>query len=74
MQHLSLLAFDKERCKPFFDRLTDLFHEHHHSADQDAEGYEVLLYKVHRPYTNGMLVTPAITFGRLLGSALANRS
>ena len=25
-------------------------------------------------YTNGMLVTPAITFGRLLGSALANRS
>ena len=55
MQHLSLLAFDKERCKPFFDRLTDLFHEHHHSAEQDAEGYEVLLYKVHRPYTNGML-------------------
>ena len=25
-------------------------------------------------YTNGMLVTPAITFGRLLGSALAKRS
>ena len=25
-------------------------------------------------YTNGMLVTPAITFGRLLGSALARRS
>ena len=55
MQHLSLLAVDKARGKPFFDRLTDLFHEHHHSADQDAEGYEVLLYKVHRPYTNGML-------------------
>jgi fumarate reductase flavoprotein subunit len=25
-------------------------------------------------YTNGMLVTPAITFGRLLGSALSSRS
>ena len=25
-------------------------------------------------YTNGMLVTPAITFGRLLGSALAKRT
>ena len=25
-------------------------------------------------YTNGMLVTPAITFGRLLGSTLARRS
>ena len=38
--------------------------------------------RTHRPapiatppaYTNGMLVTPAITFGRLLGSALAGRS
>ena len=55
MQHLSLLAFDKESCKPFFDKLTDLFHEHHQSADQDAEGYEKLLYRVHRPYTNDML-------------------
>ena len=25
------------------------------------------------PYTNGMLVTPAITFGRLLGSTLATQ-
>ena len=55
MQHLALLAFDKERCKPFFDRLTELFHEHHHSSKQDPEGYEELLYRVHRPYSNDML-------------------
>ena len=54
MQHLALLAFDKERCKPFFDRLTELFHEHHHS-EQNPERYEELLYRIHRPYTNDML-------------------
>ena len=55
MQHLALLAFDKERCKPFFDRLTELFHEHHHSSEQNPERYEELLYRIHRPYTNDML-------------------
>ena len=55
MQHLALLAFDRERCKPFFDRLTELFHEHHHSPSQNPEGYEELLYRIHRPYTNDML-------------------
>ncbi|GIS41703.1 MAG: hypothetical protein Ct9H90mP14_1590 [Methanobacteriota archaeon] len=54
MQHLALLAFDKERCKPFFARLTELF-RHHHSSKQNPEGYEELLYRIHRPYTNDML-------------------
>ena len=44
MQHVALTMFDKERCAPFFDNLTNYFHEHHHSAEQDAEGYEELLY------------------------------
>jgi len=37
MQHIALTSFDKERCRPFFDRLTEYFHEHHHSEEQDAD-------------------------------------
>lgn len=55
MQHVALLAFDKEKCKPFFDRLTELFYEHHHSEMQDSEEYEKLLYMVKKPYDNNML-------------------
>ncbi len=45
MQHVALSIFDKELCQPFFDRLTDLFYEHHHSEEQDPDGYESLLYE-----------------------------
>ena len=55
MQHVALSHFNKDLCKPFFDRLTDLFYEHHHSETQDSEGYENLLYRVHRPYSPEML-------------------
>ena len=55
MQHVSLLAFDKERCRPFFEMLTDFFHRHHHSDEEDASAYEKLLYTVKRPYTPEML-------------------
>ena len=55
MQHVALSSFDKDACRPFFERLTDLFHEHHHSHDQDSDSYEELLYKVRRPYTPEML-------------------
>ena len=55
MQHVALSSFDKERCGPFFDRLTDYFHQHHHSEEGDAESYEELLYRVRRPYTPEML-------------------
>jgi len=55
MQYVALTMFDKERCAPFFDNLTNYFHEHHHSAEQDAEGYEELLYRIRRPYTPEML-------------------
>ena len=55
MQHVSLLAFNKEKCKPFFDNLTDLFHQHHHSDVQNPDEYEKLLYTVKRPYDDEML-------------------
>ncbi|HJM24063.1 MAG TPA: hypothetical protein QF821_00240 [Candidatus Thalassarchaeaceae archaeon] len=55
MQHVALALFDKDLCRPFFDRLTTLFHEHHHSTEQDSSGYENLLYRVYRPYTPEML-------------------
>ncbi len=55
MQHVALTSFDKERCAPFFERMIDYFHEHHHSTNQDALGYEELLYRIHRPYTTEML-------------------
>ena len=55
MQHVALSSFDKEACQPFFDRLTDLFHDHHHSEEQGPLVYEELLYRVHRPYSPEML-------------------
>ena len=55
MQSLSLLAVDRERLKPFFSRVPELFEAHHHHTNQDSSGYEELLYKIHRPYTNDML-------------------
>ncbi|HJM18352.1 MAG TPA: hypothetical protein QF703_02350 [Candidatus Thalassarchaeaceae archaeon] len=55
VQHVALASFDKSRCVPFFDTLTDHFHRHHHSEKQDPGGYEELLYKVRRPYTSEML-------------------
>ncbi|GIS50348.1 MAG: hypothetical protein Ct9H90mP24_6400 [Methanobacteriota archaeon] len=55
MQHVALSSFDKDACRPFFERLTDLFHDHHHSHGQDSASYEELLYKVRRPYTPEML-------------------
>jgi hypothetical protein len=55
MQHLSLLAFDKKKCEPFFNRLTDLFYEHHNSDLQKPDEYERLLYMVRRPYDDSML-------------------
>ena len=36
MQFVALSSFDKEACRPFFERLTDLFNDHHHSDGQDA--------------------------------------
>ena len=57
MQHVVLSSFDKERCSPFFDTLTDYFHQHHHSEQGNAEGYEELLYMVRRPYTPEMPVS-----------------
>jgi hypothetical protein len=55
MQHISLLAFNKEKCKPFFDNLTDLFYQHHHSDVQKSDEYEKLLYTIKRPYDDEML-------------------
>ena len=55
MQHVALTSFDKDTCRPFFDGLTEYFHSHHHSEEQDSMGYEELLYRVHRPYTPEML-------------------
>ena len=55
MQHVALTMFDKELCAPFFEKLTEYFHDHHHSDEQDADGYEELLYRIRRPYTPGML-------------------
>ncbi len=55
MQHVALTMFDKERCAPFFEKLTEYFYEHHHSPEQGAEGYEELLYRIRRPYTPEML-------------------
>ena len=57
MQHVALTLFDKDLCRPFFDNVTELFHAHHHSKEQDPSGYESLLYRVYRPYTPEMLDT-----------------
>ncbi len=53
MQAYALLNIDKERLKPFFDRVPELF-EAHNSSD-NPEGYEEILYRTYRPYTSGML-------------------
>ena len=55
MHHVALTSFDKGRCSPFFEGLTDFFNQHHHSEEQDAASYEELLYRVYRPYTPHML-------------------
>ena len=55
MQTLALLAVDKDRLAPFFSRVPELFHSYHHSIEQDSLGYEELLYKIRRPYSNHML-------------------
>ena len=57
MQHVALTVFDKDLCRPFFDNVTELFHSHHHSKEQDPSGYENLLYRIYRPYTPEMLDT-----------------
>mgnify|MGYP000088059032 CR=1 FL=1 len=64
MQHVALLAFDKGKCKPFFNGLTEFFNEHHHSESQNSDGYETLLYKIHRPF----LVVQRMNFPNLLQS------
>ena len=50
MRVYALLNLDKGRMQPFFDRVPELFHAHHHSEAQDAKGYEELLYRLYRPY------------------------
>ena len=54
MQTLSLLAVDRNRLRPFFERVPELFEMHHHQIEEDPEGYEELLYKVYRPYPTHM--------------------
>jgi len=54
MQNLALLAVNRERLRPFFERVPELFEIHHHQAKEDPDGYEELLYKVHRPYPTHM--------------------
>tara|TARA_B100001750_G_C15492416_1_gene592090 strand:+ start:433 stop:999 length:567 start_codon:yes stop_codon:yes gene_type:complete len=55
MQAHALLSIDRERLRPFFERVPELFEAHHHSKQQNSEGYEELLYRVYRPYTRKML-------------------
>ena len=50
-----LLNVDRVRLKPFFERVPELFHSHHHSEEQDASGYEELLYRICRPYSSQTL-------------------
>ena len=50
-----LLNVDREKLKPFFERVPELFQAHHHSDAQDADGYEELLYKICRPYSSATL-------------------
>ena len=55
MQAHALLSIDRERLRPFFERVPELFEAHHHSEQQNSTGYEELLYRVYRPYTRKML-------------------
>ena len=50
-----LLNVDRDRLKPFFERVPELFHSHHHSEEQNAGGYEELLYRICRPYSSKTL-------------------
>ena len=50
-----LLNVDRDRLKPFFEKVPELFHSHHHSVEQDANGYEELLYRICRPYSSHTL-------------------
>ena len=50
-----LLNVDRDRLKPFFERVPELFNSHHHSSEQDADGYEELLYRICRPYSSKTL-------------------
>ena len=55
MQAHALLNIDRERLKPFFERVPELFVAHHNHERQNPSGYEELLYRIYRPYTNEML-------------------
>ena len=55
MQAFALLNVNRERLKPFFARVPELFMAHHHHLSQNDAGYEALLYRVYRPYTGHML-------------------
>ena len=50
-----LMNVNRDALVPFFERVPELFHSHHHSAEQDAEGYEELLYRICRPYSSNTL-------------------
>ncbi|MBS72557.1 MAG: hypothetical protein CMO20_06390 [Thermoplasmata archaeon] len=55
MLAFGLLNVDRDRLKPFFERVPELFNSHHHSSEQDADGYEELLYRICRPYSSKTL-------------------
>ena len=50
-----LLNVDRDRLKPFFERVPELFQADHHYSEQEAEGYEELLYRICRPYSSKTL-------------------
>ena len=55
MQVHALLSIDRERLKPFFEKVPELFEAHHNHESQNPSGYEELLYRIYRPYTSEML-------------------
>lgn len=55
MQAHALLSIDRERLKPFFERVPELFEAHHLHESQNSAGYEELLYRIYRPYKGEML-------------------
>ena len=50
-----LLNVERDLLKPFFERVPELFLSHHHSEEQNAGGYEELLYRICRPYSSKTL-------------------
>lgn len=50
-----LLNIDRERLKPFFERVPELFRKHHHADEDRAEQYEEMLYRISRPYSSNTL-------------------